>query len=164
VPIETRPYTIPHLRFAYLAAEEYVRTFWFFVVAVPLGGVVLLLTGERTLQAIGFFAVLWPMSIPARAILITRRASKLFSRGVVMRSGAEGVEFVAQAQGANGKRLRMAVPKGAIRGIVVRQGVLLLRTYRQQIAPIAPDAFANDADREAFVRWTKDAPDDPPGA
>jgi hypothetical protein len=158
--IETRPYTVPRLRLAYLAVEEYVRTFWFFIVAVPLGGIVMLAVGDRTLQAIGFLAVLWPMSIPARAIMITTKASRLFATGAVMRAGDEEIEFLGTTPGPNGKPLRMALARDGIRDVVRRQGMLLLRTYRLTFAPVDPNAFPDEATQNAFeASFERAAPD-----
>lgn len=150
--IQTAPYKISRLRLAYVAAEEYLRSFWFFAAAVPLGGLAFLLFGTGVLKIIGAFALMWPFSIPARAIMITSRAAKLFTTGVVMRLGEEEIEFLGTTPGAKGLPLRMAFPTGRIRDAVTRQGVLIVRTYRHDFAPVDPAAFATDADRKAFMR------------
>lgn len=148
--IQTRPYVVSRLRLAYLAAEEYFRTFWFFVVAIPLGGLALLAFGDATIKAIGVFAILWPASIPARAIIISTKASRLFSSGVVMRAGDEEIEFLGTKPAKSGKPMRLAIPRHMIRGVVQRQGMLLLRTYRLTFVPIDPGAFEGDGDLQAF--------------
>jgi hypothetical protein len=149
--IETRPYVVPRLRLAYIAVEEYVRTFWYFVIAVPLGGIALLFIPDRVVQAIGYLAILWPFSIPARAILITTKASRLFASGAYMRAGDEEIEFLGTIPGAKGKPMRMALPRHLIRDVVRRQGMLLVRTYRLTFAPVDPEAFPDDQSRQEFL-------------
>ena len=150
--IETQPYVVPRLRLAYIAAEEYVRSFWFFVLGIPLGGVALVAFGDRSMQVIGMFALLWPFSIPARAILITNKASRLFASGAWMRAGEEEIEFLGTKPGANGKPLRMAISRDLIRDVVTRQGMYLVRTYRLNFAPVDPSAFRDEPSRDAFIR------------
>ncbi|MGV3617088.1 MAG: hypothetical protein ACO1SV_17310 [Fimbriimonas sp.] len=149
--IETRPYVVSRLRLAYIAVEEYVRTFWYFVLAVPLGGVGLLFIDERTIQAVGFLAILWPLSIPTRALLITTKASRLFTSGAYMRAGDEEIEFLGTSPGAKGKPMRMALPRHMIRDVVRRQGMLLVRTYRLTFAPVDPEAFPDEASQTEFI-------------
>lgn len=148
--IQTNPYVVSRLRLAYIAAEEYFRTFWYFVLAIPLGGIALLAFGDPTIRAIGFFAIIWPFSIPARSILISTKASRLFSAGVVMRAGDEEIEFLGIKEGRKGKPMRLAIPRNMVRDTVTRQGMLLLRTYRLNFVPIDPESFATPEDRGAF--------------
>lgn len=148
--IQTKPYVVSRLRLAYIAAEEYFRTFWYFVVPIPIGGIAMMALGQGILQVIGLFALLWPFSIPARSILISTKASRLFSSGVVMRAGDEEIEFLGTQPGKNGKPLRMAIPYGIVRDTVYRQGMLIMRTYRLAFVPIDPAAFDGDDQREAF--------------
>lgn len=150
-PLETKPYRVSRVRLAYLTAEEYIRTFWFFVVGAPLGGLLLLFTPDRTMQAIGFFGIIWPFSLPARAILVSGKASRLFNTGVVLRVGPEELEFLGQTPGKSGKPMRMAIPIDMVRDVVKRQGMFLIRLYRQAIVPVDPASFASDADRERFL-------------
>jgi hypothetical protein len=148
--IQTKPYVVSRLRLAYIAAEEYFRTFWFFVIAIPIGGIALLVLADPTLRAIGLFAILWPMTIPARSIIISTKASRLFASGVVMRAGDEEIEFLGTKPGKNGKPLRMAIPRSIIRDTVYRQRMLLIRTYRLAFIPVDPEAFEDEAARVEF--------------
>lgn len=149
--LETKPYRVSRLRLAYLTAEEYLRTFWFFVAGAPLGGLLLLFSQDRTMQAIGFFGIVWPFSIPARAIMVSCKASRLFDSGVVLRVGPEELEFLGQKAGKSGKPLRMAIHRDMVRDVVTRQGMLLLRLYRQSIVPVDPESFASEDDRTQFL-------------
>lgn len=139
------------MRLAYVAVEEYLRSYWYFVVAVPIAGIVGVFVGDRFMQAISFMALLWPISIPARAILTTSKASRLFATGVSMRSNGDEIEFLGDRPGPSGKPLRLAFPIASVRDVVHRQGYLLIRTYRLSFAPVDTTAFASDADREAFI-------------
>lgn len=163
-PLVTNPYKVSRVRLAYVASEEYIRTFWYWMISIPIAGIAFLVSGIPTLQGIGVFALMWPFTIPGRALLISTKASRLFNSGVVMRVTENEIEFLGQTPGASGKPMRMAIARDMVRDVQVRQGVMILRTFRQAFAPIDPAAFGSDEEREQFVRdataW-RDAPELP---
>lgn len=144
-----------------MASEEYVRSFWWFVVVVPLGGLVALITARGPLQVFGMLAVLWPFSIPARAVLFTTKASRLFTGGCHVEAGTGGITFIGEYNKAQ-KRLRFHIAGDDIKSVVRRRELLLVRTYRPGIAPIKVDAFQSDADLQAFLSLA-DRPTPSPG-
>ena len=115
------PYRIPRTILARLAAEEYVRSFWWFVAVVPLFGMVSLVVGSGLIQVIGMFAVLWPLSIPARAVLTGWKAGGFFSDGV----SAELRDGKLYIHGQNGKG--MVLDADRVRRVVERHGYLLVQ-------------------------------------
>lgn len=134
-----------------MGAKEYLRTFWWMVAVVPAFGVAALLFGNGILQAIGLMAILWPISIPARSVVSTAKASRLFSSGVRMVLFEDRIEFQGQTPGPNGKPLRMTLPLGNVRDVVRRGDWLLVRTMRLEFDPVSASAFESDTDREAFL-------------
>lgn len=151
MPIETSPYRLSRTQLGYLAAEEYVRSFWYWVIALPIFGVLGLLFTSGIIQAISLMAILWPLSIPARGILTTSRAARLFTQGVRLVAHDDRLEFIGENPGPNGRPLRMLVPIEQVRDVVVRQGVLLVRTYRLAFAPVLPTAFQAPDDKDRFM-------------
>lgn len=146
----TAPYRLTRTELAYLSAREYLRSFWWFVVAVPLFGVIAVLFGEGVLKVIGMTALLWPFSIPARSILATRRASRLLTGGCRLFAFPDRLEFRGETPAANGKPYRMIVNQSEVRDVVRRKEYLLVRTYRFSFVPITVAAFESEAQAEAF--------------
>lgn len=117
----TEPYRIPRYLLARLAAEEYVRRFWWFVLIVPLSGLIMMMIGSGLMQVIGMFAVLWPVTIPARAVLGGWKAGTFFSSGVRLSVDDEFLYFAGKND--KGMKLRIA----SVRSFVERYGFLILR-------------------------------------
>jgi hypothetical protein len=147
---ESEPYRVSRTDLARIASLEYLRTFWWVVIGIPLFGVIALIWGQGLLQVIGMFALLWPFSIPARSILTTTKASKLFAGGVQLVVFEDRLEFRGQALGKSGKPLRMVVPLDTVRDLVLRGRFYLVRTIRLEIAPVPFDAVTNLTGWDAF--------------
>jgi hypothetical protein len=134
-----------------MASMEYLRSFWWLVATVPLFGILALAFGYGPLQAIGMFALLWPFSIPARSVLSTRKASKLFSKGCRLVAYDDRLEFQGETPGPAGKPLRMVVPTDGVRDVVRRGENLLIRTLRFGFVPVPVSAFGDEGEAEAFA-------------
>ena len=80
--MKTSVYRIPRTVLARYAALEYLSNFWWVAIIVPLFGIACLIFTKGLIQAIGLFAVLWPFSIPARAIVATNKSARFFGSGV----------------------------------------------------------------------------------
>ncbi len=117
----TDTFRIPRYVLARLAAEEYVRQFWWFVLIVPLFGAVAFVWGSGLLQAIGILGILWPVTIPARAILGGWKAGTFFSSGVRLSMDDEALYFA----GSNGKGMKLS--RSSVRKVVERHGFLIVR-------------------------------------
>jgi len=148
--VETQPYRLSRLELAYVAIAEYVGSFWWIIAVIPAFGVGALIFGEGLLKVIGMMAILWPISIPARSILTTTKSSRLFVGGCRMVATEDRLEFFGEVPGPSGKPYRMTVPAIQIRDLVERRDLMLVRTTRLGFAPVRPEAFATDEDRNAF--------------
>lgn len=140
----SEPYRVSRTDLARITSLEYLRTFWWVVIGIPLFGVIALIWGQGLLQVIGMFSLLWPFSIPARSLLTTTKASKLFTGGVQLVVFEDRLEFRGQALGKSGKRLRLVVPLETVRDLVQRGQFHLVRTNRLEFAPIPLSAFTDE--------------------
>jgi hypothetical protein len=118
-PITT--FRIPRYLLARLAAEEYVRQFWWFVLVIPLFGALMMVLGTGLLRWIGYFALAWPITIPTRAVLGGWKAGTFFSSDVQLAADDENLYFA----GPNGKGMKLAM--GSVRKVIERHGFLILR-------------------------------------
>ena len=143
----TREYKVSRLQLAYLASEEYLRTFWWYVAVVPVFGIIALLIGNGMLQAVGLMAILWPISIPARALFSTTKASRLLDAGTWMAVRDGEILF----HGPDRRGLKITVD--SIRDSVIRQRHVLVRTRRLGFVPVPVDAFSIPGDVDAFRNW-----------
>jgi hypothetical protein len=144
--LETASYRITRTEMARIASLEYLRSFWWVVIGIPLFGIFALIFGQGILQVIGVSALLWPFSIPARSVLATSKPSRLFAGGVRMRLYDDRMEFLGETPGKNGKPYRMTLPLDAIRDVVQRGDFLLIRTFRLGFLPIRLAAFRTAED------------------
>lgn len=144
-PIQSVRFRVPRYVLARLASEEYVRTFWWFVIPVPAFGVIALAVGQGILQVVGMFAVLWPLSIPARSVLVTSKVGRALAAGLVLRLDNEKLQLVADDGG--GSQLSLA----AVKDLVLRNGFFLIRMRTTGFIPVPVDAFSSDEDRQRFV-------------
>ena len=83
--IQSKPYTIPRTVLSRITALYYLRTFWFVLIGPFLFGIALLfLAPNQTARYFGFFLAVWPMTIFTRALLLTGKAAKIWSKSTVM--------------------------------------------------------------------------------
>jgi hypothetical protein len=124
---------------ARLAAEEYVRSFWWFVIIPPLFGMVAMFSGNRVIYAIGLFGLFWPFTIPARAVLTGWKAGGFFSQPVTVR--IEGEMLLFFGAGDRGMKLHLA----SVRKVVDRNGYVLFVFGIGQFAAI-PSEIVQDVE------------------
>jgi len=136
---------------AYLAAEEFLRLLWWIVIVVPLFGIVALVYGRGILQAAGMAAILWPISIPARGILSTTRAGRLFTYGCFAELDDQNLTFY-DSSGKRERPLRWKIPLYTVRDVVERHDFYLVRMRLLWFVPVPLSAFESDDDRACFVR------------
>ena len=152
--IKSKVYKLSRTEMARIASEEYVRTFWWLLAPVPLCGAAAIIFMKGPMQAFGMLAVLWPFSIPARSVLSTTKASRLFSGGCHVEADEDGIVFIGEYN--DGKRLRYAIEMNRIKEVVKRRDILLIRLRIPGIAPIRVDAFESDSNRDAFIKIIED--------
>ena len=150
VRIQTSEYRVSRSELALLASGEYLRNFWWFVLVTPLFGVLAFVFTSGLLQVIGLMAILWPFSIPARAVLSTSKSARLF-RSCYMKADEDAVTFYGSE--TQPKQLRFQVPLAAIRSVRETRDFVILQTRRYGFAPIRVNAFSSEDDRLSFTSW-----------
>lgn len=140
VPVATE-YRVPRTVMARLAMMEYLRRFWWFALVPPVFGVLALSSGWQGMLLPGFIALLWPFTIPARAVLATWKAGKFFERGVLVYLQDGKLMFVG-TQGAKGMRLDL----NSITSVGETARYLLLRFRHMGFVPIDRAALVIDPD------------------
>ncbi len=143
----TNPFRVSRVQMAYITAEEYIRSFWWFVGIVPCFGVLALIWGHGNLQIIGLLAILWPISIPARAILTTAKSAKLFDKGVWIGVADDGI----YVHGTLNQGLKLGFD--SVRDSVERQGHVLVRTTRLGFLPIRAESIRDPETAATLRSW-----------
>ena len=107
--MRTEPFRVPRLALAYLGVAQYLRTYWWFAAIIPGFGLGLLLFGPGVMKAMGLMALLWPLSLPARAIFATSKAGRLLQRGAW--ASLEGGTLYLHGEDGDGLRLSLETPR-----------------------------------------------------
>lgn len=142
--LRSEPFTVSRVQLARAAAEAYVRNFWWFIVPGPVFGlVVVAVSNDRLLQAIGALGVLWPISIPTRAYFITSGIARRLSKPTTLLLVDEGLLF-------EGERAQLRVGYGSLRSVSVRHDVFVLSTRRYEAIVVPLGAFA-EPDQARFL-------------
>jgi hypothetical protein len=134
----SQQYRVSRIILARLSAEEYIRSFWWFILIIPTFGLACLIFGSGLLQIIGWMAVLWPFSIPARSVISSSKAGKLLSRGTRVELKNGTLYFSSD----DGKGLKLEL--WAARDVVVRGEYALVRMRRFGFVPIPVSALPTD--------------------
>ena len=149
-PIETRPFTIPRLLFSRLCAEIYVRQFWWLLLPwILLGGALVMLASEPALKALGAVIAAWPLSIPARALFLTKRAAQFYRDSVRARIEGGWLYFIP----ASGTGFKISTERiSAIRDL---HGYLAISIGMMRFAIVGSSAFQTEEERSSFVAALK---------
>lgn len=144
--IRTRPFTIGLADYVRIASWQYVRRWWFAVVAYPIFGFVawFLFPDQGGIRWVAVACALWPATVPLRALLFAIRTAKRFG---VPTTPYVYEDFVAFETGeGQGHKLRFA---SVLRVEKDRYGfALLMPRYTYAILPFA--AFESVEDRDRF--------------
>jgi hypothetical protein len=154
--ITTDVYRVSRTELARLASVEYLRSFWWFAAPVPIAGVIAMIFGNTPMQVMGMIAFLWPFSIPARSVLITTKASRLFTNGCHLEADEDLIAFIGEYT-KEGKRLRYPIEPYRVKSVDQRGDFMILRLRMPSLAPIRVTAFKTDDDRLNFVKLVDDA-------
>lgn len=114
-----------------------------------------LVLGSGVLQVMGLMALLWPLSLPARAIFATSKAGRLMERGAW--ASLEGTTLFVHGED-EGVRLDLA----AARRVERRRGFIVLSLARGDflalpLAGIGP-AFADEIERTHELAVLRETP------
>jgi hypothetical protein len=128
-------------------AELYVRTFWFVLIGVPIFGLIALIIGTTPIiRYIGMVSLLWPVTIPARAGLITSRVGRQLMRPTVVEILEEAVVF----EDSQDPAVRMGMRYESIRSVRIMRGLYALMTRRFAFTVFPIDSFLTESDRDRF--------------
>ena len=137
--LKSEPFTIHRVIVARMAAEAYVRLFWWFILPGPLFGIIiLLLFREPYIQAVGALGCVWPMTIPFRAYLISAKASRsMYSMETRLVATEESLVLLTpyKSFGASYSKLRNAY---------VRHGMVVINTRRYAVLLVPVSALNNN--------------------
>lgn len=146
-PIRSETYTIGRLELAYATTAAYVRTFWWALVGVPISGVLIIaILSVPIMQYLGAVMVLWPITIPGRALLITDSHRRLYLRPTVCTLREDGVYL--DPEGATPTR----VPREWIHGVRRWRDVYLLFGAGTRLVVVKASAFA-PSDQVEVDHW-----------
>jgi hypothetical protein len=136
--IQSKPYTIPRTVLSRITALYYLRTFWFVLIGPFLFGIILLFVApNQTYRYFGFFLAVWPMTIFTRALLLTGKAAKIWSKSTVMTVDKDAFLFESQTEPVSRFKLRFE----SVRKVVPLVGFQLLQTRRFGFVPIPEGAL-----------------------
>jgi hypothetical protein len=124
--IETSEYRISRSQLVYWSANEYIRRFWPGFIAFPIMGIILFIAMPTQVGiGLGMLLILWPMSIPARSILLTGRAAKRVLSPTRMVAEGEHLYFIV-----NPLEMNYRVNIKSVRDIVVRKEYIVVELWK----------------------------------
>ena len=147
--LKSEKFTIHRVIVARMAAEAYVRLFWWFILPGPLFGlIVLLFFHEPLIQAIGALGCVWPLTIPFRAYLITAKmARRLYSHPTVVVATDTSLLFIGDVN-------RFKVDYAALRNAYVRHCMIIINTRKYAVLLVPVSAF--DGNPKPFLKALAD--------
>ncbi|MBI3721326.1 MAG: hypothetical protein HY248_02130 [Fimbriimonas ginsengisoli] len=148
-PLQTKPFCLARAEVSLLTAEQYALTFGPVLIGVPAAGVAMLVLGDAFMKAIGLVCVLWPLTIPGRAFLITSRAARAL-RAPTVASVEDGALLLKPDHGAG-----LRLPLGAIWRLKRRRGYLIVWTRRLALVFLPESAFKSPDAVERFAAALK---------
>jgi hypothetical protein len=143
---------VSRLQLARVTGLVYLRKAWWLILPFPIFGIWLLRsTEDRLLQYLAFVAIFWPFTIPARAVVVTSKASKRLLQETWAILDADALYLY----GPDGNGTK--VPLERITGVRRSLGLLVveLKHYVFVLVPLA--AFESIEDLVAFEGRIQDA-------
>ncbi len=143
----TRQYRLTRAQISFATAQQYVRAFWWLLISVPTFGIIcLVLSDDQALKLCGLICLLWPLTIPARAFIVTSKPSRCLLRPMTLLLGDDSL--ILRADENSGMKLK----KSSIRSIHMRGALYVLLTRTLGIVLVPIDAFLTEEDRLTFER------------
>ena len=132
----TSPFTLTRWEVALASAEEYIRTLWWILISIPLFGLVALVWGPNELiRGLGGVCLIWPLTIPIRAVTASARAGGVYGRSTVLAFDDQWIYLVGSA----GKGSKIA--RSEIWTVRKGRGIWRLRTRRLSIILVPSSAI-----------------------
>ena len=147
--IETKQYRISRSQLAYWTAFEYIRRFWPAFISFPISGLILyFFLPVAQVQALAVLMMLWPFSIPARAILITGKAAKRALKPKKLICEGSHIYFLVEPHDLN---YRFHID--SVRDVKARVEYVVIELWRQRLEYVPYAAFESPEDIQAFRRF-----------
>jgi len=145
--MRTKEFTIHRVLVARMAAEAYVRLFWWFIVPGPLFGVVMIAAfPDPIFKAIGALGCMWPATIPFRAYLITSKmARRLYSHPTTVIATDESLLFI-------GEHSKFKADYFSLRNAYVLHGMVVINTKKYALMLIPLSAFDEENSVQKFMQ------------
>lgn len=144
--IRSKVFLISRTQLARAASMQYLRRMWPVLIAFPIFGLAALILGpNRYVQVVGFFALLWPFSIPARIIIATWNKAKRLMRPTWVSLEKKVIYFHDEDGGG------MQMPLEQVRRVDRRTEFYVFETRRFNFALIPVEAFEPGV-RKAFEK------------
>jgi hypothetical protein len=146
--IETNEYRISRTQIVYWSAFEYARRFWPAFIAFPISGLIIFFTmNNQSLKALGILMALWPLTIFARAIIITRKAAKRLTHPTRMVCEGEHVYFIV-----NPVEMNYRVHHDSIRDVKARIEYVVIEMWKYRLLYVPYASFKSPEDVQEFRR------------
>ena len=141
----TSEYRLTRFQISQTMALQYIRTFWWILISVPVFGVLCFaLSTDLVIRACGLICLLWPFSIPARSFIVTSKASRQLLKPTTLFLTEDGIAL--SASDGTGMKLKTS----SVRSIRRSGAVLVVQTMKLGLMLVPTNAFLNDDDRQTF--------------
>ena len=146
--IETTIYSVSRSQLAYWTGFEYARRFWPFFISIPITGILIFVLFSGNLyKGLGMMMFLWPISIPARSILLTTKASKRAILPTKMVYEGEHVYFVTDPLSFNYR-----IHRDQIRDVKARVEYVVIELWKYRLVFVPYKAFESPEAIQEFRR------------
>ena len=135
----------------YWSANEYIRRFWPAFIAFPITGILLMLLMPTQVGiGLGMIMILWPMSIPARSILLTGKAAKRVLSPTRMVAEGEHLYFIV-----NPMEMNYRVNKKSVRDVILRNEYVVIELWKFKMIFVPLSAFSEKSAVQQLQEFTE---------
>ena len=135
----------------YWSANEYIRRFWPAFLAFPITGILLMvLMPTQVGIGLGMIMILWPMSIPARSILLTGKAAKRVLSPTRMVAEGEHLYFIV-----NPMEMNYRVNKKSVRDVILRNEYVVIELWKFKMIFVPLSAFSEKSAVQQLQEFTE---------
>lgn len=133
----SKEFRISRTELARAGTLQYLRTFWFFLVGIPISGVLLLLFLKSPVGfAAGTLCLLWPISIPGRILTVSWKKSSKLNRPTVADVSKSEI-ILRTPDGATGTR----IPRDWVKKVWVFGDLFVIEGRQLNFVLIRKSAF-----------------------
>lgn len=135
----------------YWSANEYIRRFWPAFIAFPITGILLMVLMPTQIGiGLGMIMILWPMSIPARSILLTGKAAKRVLSPTRMVAEGEHLYFIV-----NPMEMNYRVNKKSVRDVILRHEYVVIELWKYKLIFVPLNAFIDKVAVQQLQEFTE---------